>query len=163
MDGAGSLRLCSSLEEAKKTVKKEVDSRRYKMLCFKFNEDNTGAKTTLCDDKGEQEEIRTFVFDIDVAPERLRCLDFYINSILIEKIVFGEVSKAINDAVEANKVKVLFKDTEFECTSQLIKDDELKELQKFCEKVQCANLSKIQYIDTLEEQNINPTEKTSFF
>lgn len=171
MAGAGPLGVCSSLEQAKEKVKKEVDSRRYELLCFKFNEDGTGAKSTLCNDKGEKEEIRIFVSDIGVAPERLKHLDLYINYILVDKIVFDKAYDAINNAIEANKVKVMFEGTKFEHTSQTIKDDELAELWKFYEKVQYTNPPRVQYndppgiyyIDSLDEQNINPMEKTSFF
>lgn len=171
MSGASYIKVCSSLEQAKETVKKEVDLKRPYLLCFKFSEDGTGAKASLCNSEGEKEEIRTFVSDLNIAPERLKYLDYYINGIITHRLTFGTAYEVINSAIEANKVKVMFKGTEFEHTSQFVKDDELKELWKFYEKVQYNNPPKIQYNDPLEiyyidppkEQDIDSPEKTSFF
>lgn len=163
MSGASSIKACSSLEQAKEIVKKEVDLKRPYLLCFKFNEDNTGAKASLCNYKGEKEEIRTFVSDLNIAPERLKYLDFYINGIITHRLTCGTANEIINSAIEANKVEVMFEGTKFEHTSQFVKDDELKELWKFYEKVQYNNPPKIQYNDPLEIYYIDSPEKTSFF
>lgn len=146
---AGPLKVCSSLEQAKEEVKRVAYSKLWESLCYKLNKDGTGAKS-LCDYRGCKFETRIFVSDIDVAPERLGRLDFYIGRILADKISSRKVYKGIVSAIEDNKVRVMFEGTVHEYLRQDVSDDELKELRKFGEKIPYTNFPKIKYTDPSE-------------
>lgn len=150
---------CSSLEQAKEALKKAIDSEGYSSLCFKINKNGTGAISTLYNNKMKQEEIRILVSNINIEPKRLNRLGLFINYFIADKIRSGNVSKTINNVIEANKVRVMFEGTVFKYIRQDVSDDEFTEFRKFYEKIQYTNPPKIEYTNLLEIQYIDSPEE----